>query len=87
MDVKTVGPYALSERSEHISYQELLVALKALKCFTATLKDSAVDLRLDNTSKVSYINRLGGEGVQVQKSGLPTHLRLGRVGAPFSFLE
>ncbi|KZS01590.1 Uncharacterized protein APZ42_001707, partial [Daphnia magna] len=60
MDVKTGGPWALSERNEHINYLELLAALKALQCFTATLKDSTVELRLDNTSAVSYVNRLGG---------------------------
>ena len=60
MDVQTGGPWLLSERGEHINYLELLAALKALQCFTATLRDSAVELRLDNTSAVSYINRLGG---------------------------
>ena len=49
----------MSESGAHINYLELLVALKALQCLTVTLKDSAVELRLDNTTAVSYVNRLG----------------------------
>ena len=60
MDVRTGGPWTLSESEAHINYLELLAALKALQCFTVTLKDSAVELRLDNTTAVSYVNRLGG---------------------------
>ena len=60
MDVRTGGPWTLSESGAHINYLELLAALKALQCFTVTLKDSAVELRLDNTTAVSYVNRLGG---------------------------
>ena len=59
-DVRTGGPWAEGEIGQHINFLELLAALKALQCFTATLTDTAVELKIDNTSAVSYINRLGG---------------------------
>ncbi len=59
-EVKTGGPWSKAESEEHINYLELLAALKALQCFTATAFGTSVELKIDNTSAVSYINRLGG---------------------------
>ncbi|KZS07400.1 Uncharacterized protein APZ42_028944 [Daphnia magna] len=59
-DVKTGGPWSLTESKYHIIELELLAALKGLECFTAASFGSAVVLRIDNTAAVSYINNLGG---------------------------
>lgn len=59
-EIRTGGPWTKDERKEHINFLELLAALKALQCFTATARDATVELRMDNTSAVSYINRMGG---------------------------
>ncbi len=47
----------MDEVGHHINFLELLAALQ---CFTDKLTDTPVELRIDNTSAVSYINRLGG---------------------------
>jgi hypothetical protein len=58
--LRTEGPWTKEERKEHINFLELLAALKALQCFTATARDTTIELRMDNTSAVSYVNRMGG---------------------------
>lgn len=58
--VKTGGPWVQSEANKHINELELLAALKALECFTEHLYNASVELKVDNTSAVSYINKLGG---------------------------
>lgn len=60
LDSKTGGPWTEEEREKHINYLELLVALRALQCFTETASNTSVEIQVDNTSAVSYINRLGG---------------------------
>jgi hypothetical protein len=59
-DLRTGGPWTRDESKEHINFLELLAALKALQCFTATARDTTIELRMDNTSAVSYVNRMGG---------------------------
>lgn len=59
-DIKTGGPWTVSECLFHINQLEMLAALKALECFTASSFSTSIELRVDNTSAVSYINRLGG---------------------------
>ena len=44
----------------HINCQEALAAFHALKCFVRDRRSVSVLLRLDNTSAVSYVNKLGG---------------------------
>ncbi|KAB0790718.1 hypothetical protein PPYR_14835, partial [Photinus pyralis] len=44
----------------HINYLELLSSFFALKCFTNDLMDCSLLLRLDNTTAISYINKMGG---------------------------
>ena len=58
-DVRTGGHWTQDDLS-HINALELLAALKALQCFTVSTRDSAVEIEIDNTTAVSYINRLGG---------------------------
>lgn len=54
------GYWSQEERKHHINYLELLAALFGLKCFAANLKHAFVLLRVDNTTAISYINRMGG---------------------------
>ncbi len=59
-DIKTGGPWTASEGLLHINHLEMLAALKAFECFTTSSFSTSIGLRVDNTSAVSYINRLGG---------------------------
>ena len=56
----TRGFWSETERSFHINLLELLAALFSLKSFSKDLYDARVLLRLDNTTAISYINRMGG---------------------------
>lgn len=60
MGTRTSGPWSLAESSQHINALELLAALRALQCFTSQLRDASVEILVDNTSAVCYINKLGG---------------------------
>lgn len=43
----------------HINQLELLAAFCGLKCFARIFKSSSILLRIDNTTAISYINRMG----------------------------
>jgi len=60
LDVRTGGPWTLSELDLHINALELLAALKTLEFFTSSVRDCTVTIEVDNSTAVSYINRLGG---------------------------
>ncbi|XP_070529863.1 uncharacterized protein [Cardiocondyla obscurior] len=57
---KAHGFWKESELIHHINYLELLAALFSFKCFAKDLTNSNILLRLDNTTAISYINRIGG---------------------------
>ncbi|XP_046737534.1 uncharacterized protein LOC124406221 [Diprion similis] len=48
------------ERKSHINILELTTAFFGLKCFANDLRYCDILLRLDNTTAISYINRMGG---------------------------
>lgn len=50
----------MEERRKSINYLELLAIFLALRCFADKLSKCEILLQLDNTTAVSYINRLGG---------------------------
>lgn len=54
------GQWSNSERKLHINRLELLAALFALKIFTKNISNCQILLRVDNTTTMSYINRMGG---------------------------
>lgn len=54
------GPWMQEESSFHINYLELLAAFFGLRCFASELSDCQILLRIDNTTAVTYINRMGG---------------------------
>lgn len=56
----TGGFWNQKERSLHINHLELLAATLALKSFASDLYDCEILLRVDNTTAVAYINRMGG---------------------------
>lgn len=54
------GSWSNEERKKHINYLELLAAFIALKIFAKDLSDCQILLRIDNSTAVAYINRMGG---------------------------
>lgn len=55
----THGWWSLEDQSEHIHFLELKSAFLALKCFASDLRSVDILLRVDNTTAISYINRMG----------------------------
>ena len=54
------GQWTPEERSLHINALELLAALFSLRSFTRDLSNANILLRVDNTTAIAYINRMGG---------------------------
>lgn len=54
------GAWTELERAKHINYLEIRAAFLALKVFAKDLSDCQILLRIDNTTAISYINRMGG---------------------------
>ncbi|CAH0549561.1 unnamed protein product [Brassicogethes aeneus] len=57
---RVLGQWSENERSHHINYLELLAAFFALKCFASHKSNLNILLRIDNTTALSYVNRMGG---------------------------
>lgn len=57
---RTHGHWGQEEQAHHINYLELLAAMFALKCFAKNLKYCDILLRIDNTTAIAYINKMGG---------------------------
>ena len=47
------------ERKNHINFLKLKAALYGLKCFAKNLVSCQVLLRIDNTTAICYINKMG----------------------------
>lgn len=56
----TGGNWKLSEKSLHINTLELKAAFKGLQAFATNLTNCEILLRVDNTTAICYINRMGG---------------------------
>lgn len=54
------GQWSVDEKARHINYLELLAAFFGIQIFAKNLSDCQVLLRIDNTTAISYINRMGG---------------------------
>lgn len=54
------GGWKPEEKEYHINFLELLAVYLALKCFVLDKSNCAILLRVDNTTAISYINRMGG---------------------------
>ena len=57
---KTGGRWTPTEAQSHINILELLAAFFALKCFCKNMQNIHVQLQIDNTTAVTYINNMGG---------------------------
>ena len=57
---KTGGQWTPTEAQSHINILELLAAFFALKCFCKNMQNIHVQLQIDNTTAVAYINNMGG---------------------------
>lgn len=54
------GSWNAEERACHINFLELKAAFFGLKCFAKHARGIDILLRIDNTTAISYINRMGG---------------------------
>lgn len=54
------GKWRAEEAEHHINYLELLAAFLGLKSFAHNYANTSILLRVDNTTAISYINRMGG---------------------------
>ncbi|CAK1604429.1 unnamed protein product [Parnassius mnemosyne] len=59
-NVRTGGKWKTEELELHINYLELKAAFLGLKIFARDECNCAILLRCDNTTAISYINRMGG---------------------------
>ncbi|XP_033214398.1 uncharacterized protein LOC117171315 [Belonocnema kinseyi] len=57
---KDSGFWSMSERKLHINFLELKAAFFGLKSLAKNFRNGEILLRIDNTTAVSYINRMGG---------------------------
>lgn len=57
---RTHGFWNDMERNFHINLLELQSSFFGLKCFASHLKNCNILLRIDNTTAIAYINRMGG---------------------------
>ena len=55
------GPLAGEERDWHINAKELKAAFLTLKAFCSEMSQIHVELNIDNTTSVTYINKQGGK--------------------------
>ena len=59
-DQETGGRWSPWESLLHINVLECLAGLFAIKCFCKSMTNTAVQLRMDNTTAVAYVNHMGG---------------------------
>ena len=58
--VRTGGPWSFEEKRLHINCLELLAGSLAVKTFTKSKVCAHVELLMDSTSAVAYVNKMGG---------------------------
>lgn len=56
---RTHGFWSSEEKKNHINYLELLAVFHALRCFASHLTNCNILLRVDNSTALSYVNRMG----------------------------
>ncbi|KAH9631118.1 hypothetical protein HF086_008620 [Spodoptera exigua] len=54
------GLWSPQDRTQHINFLEIQAAFFGLKVFAKELSNCQILLRVDNTTAISYINRMGG---------------------------
>ena len=58
--ITTSGPWTREEAGDHINLLELRAVFYGLRCFASTLSDAAIEVYVDNSTVVSYVNKQGG---------------------------
>jgi len=58
-EVRTHGFWSPEEKHYHINYLELLAIFHALRCFASEMRGSEIFLKVDNSTALSYVNRMG----------------------------
>lgn len=58
-NITTYGWWSNEEKEKHINYLELKAIFYGLKCMAKNLKSCNILIRVDNTTAISYINRMG----------------------------
>ncbi len=56
----TRGTWSESEKVDHINFKELKAAFFTLQCFCRNVENIHVKIEIDNTTAISYVNKLGG---------------------------
>jgi len=64
-EIRTGGVWSRAEALNHINYLELLAAHLAVQCFAKQQRNITIQLRLDNVTAVTYINKMGGTHSQL----------------------
>ena len=59
-DYNTYGFWNAEEKKWHINYKELFAIKTALEYLAKDLRNCCILLRIDNTTAISYINKMGG---------------------------
>lgn len=59
-DTKINGRWKDTEKTYHINYLELMAVFLGLKSLADKLTNCSILLRIDNTTAISYVNRMGG---------------------------
>jgi len=59
VEKRTHGFWSPDDKQHHINYLELLAAFHALRCFASHLTDSNILFKVDNSTALFYINRMG----------------------------
>jgi hypothetical protein len=60
VNMRTGGPWTTTNSGRHINELELIAAFNAIKCFATSASFTSIEIRIDNRSAVSYINKQGG---------------------------
>ena len=60
MGQEVAGQWSLDESELHINDLELKAGLFGLKSLCKDMKDTAIMLRMDNSTAVAYVNKMGG---------------------------
>lgn len=58
--IRARGYWKEVEKNFHINQLKLIVAFMALKCFAKDLRDCEILLRVNNSTAVAYIDKMGG---------------------------
>ena len=59
-DKSTGGRWSLLESHLHINVLECMAGMFAIKCFCRDMQHVDIQLRMDNTTAVAYVNHMGG---------------------------